>query len=50
MKCDECGHVWRDGIDGCPKCGSGNPFKGIECLTPLVRAAEEETQVEEVTE
>lgn len=31
--CDECGGKWSDGIDGCPHCGDGNPFKGIECLT-----------------
>lgn len=34
--CDECGAKWNDGIDGCPTCGDGNPFKGIHCLTPMV--------------
>jgi len=32
--CDDCGGTWSDGIDGCPHCGAGNPFKGIVCLTP----------------
>lgn len=32
--CHECGRSWSDGIDGCPYCGEGNPFKGIACLTP----------------
>jgi len=44
-KCPECNKTWSDGIAGCPHCGWGNPFKGIECLTPLatkIAAAEKE--------
>ena len=31
--CDACGSEWADGIEGCPHCGDGNPYKGIACLT-----------------
>jgi len=37
--CGTCGATWADGIDGCPCCGDGNPFMGIQCLTPLAPLA-----------